>query len=184
MRKNYKVGIVAMAAVATLALTTMPALAQENTATTFDVAAGTLDLSVPATADLGSGDGGTTITAQLGAVTVDDTRAAADASWDATVEGTDFETDDGGDPSEIIDVTSIDYWSGAATATTGNGTFTPGQPLAENAVALSDVTPVTAFSHDGGTGSNSATWNPTLDVNVPLANVAGTYTGTVTHSVA
>ncbi|WJK42161.1 hypothetical protein O7608_07170 [Solwaraspora sp. WMMA2056] len=49
---------------------------------------------------------------------------------------------------------------------------------------MSDVTPVTAFSHDGGTGNNSATWNPTLDVNVPLANIAGTYTGTVTHSVA
>ncbi|MFY1697490.1 hypothetical protein [Solwaraspora sp. WMMA2101] len=184
MRNHHKVGIIATAAVATLTLTAMPALAQENTTTTFDVDAGTLDLSVPATADLGSGDGGTTITAQLGAITVDDTRAAADASWDATVEATDFETDDGGDPSEIIDVTSIDYWSGTATATTGNGTFNPGQEASGDAVALSDVTPVTAFSHDGGTGNNSATWNPTLDVNVPLANIAGTYTGTVTHSVA
>ncbi|WP_326551232.1 hypothetical protein [Micromonospora sp. NBC_01813] len=184
--RTRKALIVAAAAAAIVGLSAAPAVAQDtgDTTTTFDVDAGTLDITVPATADLGNGDAGTTITGQLGAVTVDDTRAAADASWEAEVEATDFETDDGGDASEIVTPGNIDYWSGAATATTGNGTFTPGQANAGAALPLSDVTPITAFTHAGGTGNNSASWNPTLEVNVPLANVAGTYTGTVTHSVA
>lgn len=167
-----------------IALAAAPAAAQQDTTTTFDLDAGTLDMTVPGTADLGNGGGGTTITGQLGAVTVDDTRAAADASWTAEVQATDFTTDDGGDASEIVTPGNIDYWSGAATATEGNGTFTPGQADAGAAEPLSDTTPITAFTHAGGTGNNSASWNPTLEVNVPLANVAGTYTGTVTHSVA
>jgi hypothetical protein len=32
--------------------------------------------------------------------------------------------------------------------------------------------------------SISATWNPTLIVDIPAGAVAGTYTGTITHSVA
>lgn len=178
--------IVVTAAAAAVALAAAPAAAQTtgDTTTTFDVDAGTLDITVPATADLGNGDAGTTITGQLGAVTVDDSRGAADASWAAEAEATDFTTGAGTDPSEIVTPDLIDYWSGAATATTGNGTFTPGQADAGAAEPLSDVTPITAFTHTGGTGNNTASWNPTLDVNVPLANIAGTYTGTVTHSVA
>jgi hypothetical protein len=33
-------------------------------------------------------------------------------------------------------------------------------------------------------GNNTTTWNPTLIVTIPSTAVAGTYTGTVTHSVA
>ena len=44
-------------------------------------------------------------------------------------------------------------------------------------------TPRTAFSHTG-TGSNSATFAPTMIFAVPAPAVAGTYTGTVTHSLA
>jgi hypothetical protein len=32
--------------------------------------------------------------------------------------------------------------------------------------------------------TSTASWNPTLGISVPAAAVAGTYTGTVTHSVA
>jgi hypothetical protein len=42
----------------------------------------------------------------------------------------------------------------------------------------------TAFTLASGVGDNSLSWNPTLIVAVPAAAVAGTYTGTVTHSVA
>jgi hypothetical protein len=42
----------------------------------------------------------------------------------------------------------------------------------------------TAFTLTAGTGNNTATWNPTLVVALPAAAVVGTYTGTVTHSVA
>lgn len=163
-----------------LSLVAAPAAAAPtgDTETTFDVLAGTLDIVVPATATIGTGgQPGTTISGQLGSVTVDDTRAADDASWVTTVTSTDFTTG-GGSTAETVTAADVDYASGPATATTGNGTFTPTTTPAPIG------TGTTAFTHSGGTGNNSATWNPTLDVHVPLANVAGTYTGTVTHSVA
>ncbi|MET8158372.1 hypothetical protein ABZT47_18510 [Sphaerisporangium sp. NPDC005289] len=73
-------------------------------------------------------------------------------------------------------------WSGPATATTGTGTFVPGQESAAAAVTLDQ--PRTAFSKTTGSGSNSATWNPTVIVSIPAQAVAGTYTGTVSHLVA
>ena len=155
----------------------------DDTTVTFEVEAGTLDIVAPATADLGGGPPGGVITAQLGTVTVTDSRGDADASWVASVTATVFQTG-GGTPAETVLPSEIDYWSGPATATTGTGTFTPGQLTAGDAAPLDSVTPLTAFTHTGGTGGNTASWNPTLDVNVPLDSIAGIYTGTVTHSVA
>ncbi|MFI6758512.1 hypothetical protein ACIBF5_05120 [Micromonospora sp. NPDC050417] len=181
--KIFVVG--AAAAAAAVALTGMPAAAAptDDTEVTFEILAGTLDITAPATADLGTGEAGTVIDGQIGPVTVDDSRAEPDASWEATVTSTDFTTGTA-TPTETVLASQVDYWSGPATATTGNGTFTPGQVNAAAAAPLDDTTPLTAFTHTGGTGNNTATWNPTLEVNVPLANVAGVYTGTVTHSVA
>lgn len=155
----------------------------DDTTVTFEILAGTLDIDGPATADLGSGAAGATINGQLGPVTVTDGRAAADASWGATVTSTVFQTG-GGIPTETVLPAQIGYWSGPATATTGTGTFTPGQVNAAAAEPLDATVPATAFTHTGGTGNNTATWNPTLAVDVPLASQAGIYTGTVTHSVA
>jgi hypothetical protein len=42
----------------------------------------------------------------------------------------------------------------------------------------------TAFSAGSVVGNNSVSWNPTVTINIPSAAVAGTYSGTVTHSVA
>ncbi|TDC60768.1 hypothetical protein E1258_13785 [Micromonospora sp. KC207] len=178
--------LAATAAATTAALVASPALAAptDDTTATFDVLAGTLDIDAPATADLGSGAPGTTITGQLGVVTVSDTRATGDdASWTASVTSTDFTTGTA-TATETVPATAVDYWSGPATATSGTGTFTPGQINSAAAVPLDNVTPVTAFTHTGGTGLNSASWNPTLEVSVPSVNQSGTYTGTVTHSVA
>jgi hypothetical protein len=36
----------------------------------------------------------------------------------------------------------------------------------------------------GNRAELSGSWNPTLDVNLPAQPVTGTYSGTVTHSVA
>ncbi|MFY1674789.1 hypothetical protein ACN27G_33445 [Plantactinospora sp. WMMB334] len=177
--------LVGSAALLAAGLIAAPAAAAPtgDTDVTFEILAGTLDITVPATADLGTGSPDSAIEGQLGAVTVTDDRASDDASWTATVTSTDFTTGTG-TASETILASEIDYWSGAATATTGNGTFTPGQANAGAAAPLDTTTPLTAFTHAGGTGNNSASWNPTLVVNVPLDNVAGVYTGTVTHSVA
>jgi hypothetical protein len=138
-------------------------------------------ISSPETANLGSADPGTTASGELGAVTVTDTRAALTATWTATVSATSFTTG-GGTPAETIPASAVTYWSGPATATIGVGTFIPGQPNADDATSLTES--ATAFTLTEGTGNNSATWDPTLVVSVPSSGVAGTYTGTVTHSVA
>ncbi|HEV7722462.1 MAG TPA: hypothetical protein VGO60_14310 [Iamia sp.] len=153
----------------------------DDTTVTFEIEAGTLDITAPASADIGLGTPGGTASGQLGPVTVADTRAALDSAWTASAISTDFTTG-GATAPETVDATLVSYWSGAATATTGTGTFTPGQANAGAAVAIDAEE--TAFTKTGGTGNNSATWNPTLVVAVPGGAVAGVYTGTITQSVA
>ena len=152
-----------------------------DTTTTFTLTGGSLSISAPTSASLGSvATGSATTSAQLGNVSVNDPRGALLGSWTATVSSTDFKTG-GQTTNETITKSNADYWSGAGT-TTGTGVFTPGQLLAANKQALS--TSRTAFSATGIVGNDTASWNPTVVINVPSAAVAGDYTGTVTHSVA
>ncbi len=151
-----------------------------DTTTTFTVSAsGGLTITVPASAPLGTGAPGGTITAHLGPVEVIDSRSANPSNWTTTVTSTDFTNT--ATTADIIPATDVDYWSGPTTATVGSGTFTPGQPTGPGAPL--SATALVAMSHTAGAGDNSATWNPTLVVNVPAAAVAGNYSGTVTHSV-
>jgi len=168
-----------------MTVTALPAAAAptDDTAATFAVLAGTLDIVAPETAALGSGAPGTDINGALGVVAVTDGRASAAASWGATVTATVFQTG-GGTPPETVLASEMAYWSGPATATTGDGTFTPAQATAGAAQPMDNVVPLPAFTHVGGTGNNSASWNPGIVVHVPLDSQGGTYTGTVTHSVA
>lgn len=181
MHKRIAV-IVSGAAVAVALGAGTPAYAAPTT-TTFAITAGALTLTAPATANIGSGAPGATFSGQLGTVTVSDQRGQLLGAWTATVLSTNFTTG-GGTASETIPASAVSYWSGAATASSGLGVVVPGQLLAALAVPLSTTTPVTAFSKAVGAGNNSASWNPTLVVDAPAAAVAGTYTGTVTHSVA
>ncbi|MFI6758404.1 hypothetical protein ACIBF5_04560 [Micromonospora sp. NPDC050417] len=178
MRKKFLTAVVAgtLMAVGLAA----PAHAEETTVTLNVAAAGGLTITVPASVSLGTGVGGTTVSGQLGPVTVIDQRASLTPNWTATVIATDFTTG-GGTPAETIPNINITYWSGGATATAGSGTFTPGQASAGDAVIIN--VPRTAFSHTGGTANNFATWNPTVAVAIPADAVVGVYTGTVTHSV-
>ncbi|WP_249346296.1 hypothetical protein [Microbispora sp. H11081] len=188
------------AAVAGLALVTAltgastasPALADQcpasttcPTTVTFSVTApGALTITVPdGPVSIGSGAPSAQISGQLGPITVADQRAALTATWVATVSAASGGfTTGGGTAAETVPNSAVLYWSGPATATTGTGTFVPGQLDAAAAQSL-DVSR-TAFSKTSGSGVNSATWDPTLVVNVPAQAVAGTYTGTVNHSVA
>jgi hypothetical protein len=174
-------GVTALAAIAM----TAPALAATtgDTTVTFAVNAGALNITVPPTANLGSGAPGGTITGQLGTVTVTDQRGLLLAAWTASVTSTNFTTG-AASAAETIPATAVNYWSGPATANSGLGVTVPGQPTAAAAQPLSTSAALTAFSKAVGVGDNSTSWNPTLIVNVPAAAVAGTYTGTVTHSVA
>ncbi|GII33514.1 hypothetical protein [Planotetraspora mira] len=174
-------------------LTAMPAHAATcaestacNTTTTFDVTAGALEITVPDTAVLATdGSPGGFAYGQLGDVTVDDERASGTPTWTTTVTSTDFTTGAAA-AGETVSNASVYYCSGDAT-TSGNGTFTAGQTgcaVPPPATGQTLDTSRTAYSHTGGTGNNSATWNPLITAAIALSNVAGTYTGTISHTVA
>lgn len=175
---------IALLAGGTLALSLMSAQQADaatdaGTSVTFQVNTGALAITAPATFSLGAGASGTTLTARFpvdGPVQVNDPRGLTPAPWTATVTSTVF-TGTGGTP-PTIPASAASYSPGAATLTEGDGTFTPGA-----GGALDTTTPVTAFTHTGGTGSNLAEWRPTLTVRIPGNAVADTYTGTMTHSV-
>ena len=139
-------------------------------------------ITAPTSKNLGSASTGSSqLSAQLGVVTVTASGLIA-PSFTASVSATVFKTG-GGSASETIAKSSIRYWSGPATATVGlSGSGTPGQLTSADAVDLTVTR--TAFSGKGLALSISASWNPTLIINIPPSAVAGVYSGTITHSVA
>jgi hypothetical protein len=144
-------------------------------------ASAAVSISAPTSAALGStATGSSTLSAHLGTITVTATGLVA-PSFVSTVSATNFTTG-GQTANETIAKSAISYWSGPATSTSGLATATPGQLTAAQAVSLSMSR--TAFSGTGLLLSISASWNPTIVVNVPATAVAGTYSGTITHSVA
>jgi hypothetical protein len=182
MRKSWGVviGAIAVAGAVLTPATAWAAPAQpdataSDTTTTFSVDSGALTISTPISANLGSGDPGTTITGALGAVTVTDSRALLTASWTVTVSSSDFTTG-GGTPAETIPASDVGYDPGSIT-TTGTITAT-GTPITLAGMSAPVVT------GSAGVGNNIASWNPSVAVAVPEAAVGGTYTGTITHSVS
>ncbi|MFI7702840.1 hypothetical protein [Nonomuraea sp. NPDC049480] len=98
------------------------------------------------------------------------------SSAPVTVTSTDFTTATAPfETFETVPRSDVCNCSGAATATTGNGMFTPGQTGCA-APPLATGQPLgiarTAFTHTGGTGTNSATWNPLTAVNTGLEGIA------------
>jgi hypothetical protein len=160
-----------------LAPTDAPACA--NTVT--DIVPAALSITVPTSASLGSATPGNTISAALGTVSVLDQRGLSNAAWTATVSTTTFITGGATSP-ETITASNVSYWSGPATSTTGASTLAPGQATASAAQALSAAR--TAFTSSAGNGTTLTSWNPTLLITIPANAVAGTYTATITHSVA
>jgi hypothetical protein len=146
-----------------------------DTTITFAVTSGLLTMTAPATADLGSGAPGTTITGAVGTTAVTDNRALLHATWTATASSTDFTTGTG-TGNETIAATDARYTPGTVT-TTGTITATPLTiTLSHTAQPIVDGT--------AGVGDNSASWDPTIAVAVPAQAVVGTYTGTLTQSVS
>ncbi|MFD8751893.1 hypothetical protein ACFV0O_13050 [Kitasatospora sp. NPDC059577] len=162
------------AAAAILALV-QPGLAaadgDPSTTVTFTVTSGALSMSVPVSVSLGSGAPGTTISGAIGPCTVTDNRALASASWTVTAAETDFANG----PS-TIPATDATYSVGTVT-TTGTITVTTTDVTLSNSAQ-------TVLTGSAGVGDNTASWNPTVAVSVPAGAVGGTYTGTLTQSVA
>ncbi|MEU4829868.1 ice-binding family protein, partial [Streptosporangium sp. NPDC023615] len=153
------------------------AVTLDTNAVTVPTTPGPLSISVPPAADLGSVRAGAAgLPGDLGEVTVTDDRGDSPAAWVVTVSSTDFTTG-GGAGAGTIPREFIGYSPGPVTRTTGDATFTPGAP--------GDLDPARiAFSASEGSGNNSATWNPTITVTLPVGVVTGIYTATITHSVA
>lgn len=150
--------------------------ASAGTPSSFLLTSGSLTISQPASASIGSAAvGSTSLTGKLGTVTVTDGRGLLTASWTATVTATNFTTG-GGSTYETVTSANISYSAGVATSITGVGTFTPGT-LAS--LASSGTAGIWA-----GAGSNSVSWNPSITFTLSASQIAGTYSGTITHSVA
>jgi hypothetical protein len=176
MRRPFLLAVAA-AGFGLVTATALPALADtDTTIVTFTITAGALTINAPDSVNLGSvASDATSISGQMGPVTVTDLRDTLNGSWTATAISTDFTTG-GATSHETVPNVNVSYSPGPATSTTGTGTFTPGPGGIINV-------PRVAFTGTDLIGNNSATWNPTLTINIPAATVAGTYTGTVTHSV-
>jgi hypothetical protein len=155
----------------------VPAMADGITPTSLTISGGALVISVPsATANLGTITNtvaGGIISGPLGQVQVNDARsAAAGSGWVASVISTAFTPATGA----TIAASAVSYTAGPITQV-GTATYT-----ANNPGNLTGASP--AVTATGITGDNSATWNPTINVAVPGGKAAGTYTGSITHSVA
>ncbi|MGX7676763.1 hypothetical protein [Plantactinospora sp. DSM 117369] len=140
-----------------------------------------LTITVPAAVSLGAGMPGTTISRQIGMVTVRDNRPVNPNTWTVTVFSTPFTTG-AGTPAQTIPTSRVSYWSGPATRSTGGGNLIPGQPTGGQAQAL--TAPRTAFRKTSGNAVNRVSWNPTLEIAIPSDALTGLYRGTVTHSVS
>ncbi|SNT12615.1 hypothetical protein SAMN05421812_103280 [Asanoa hainanensis] len=146
-----------------------------TTGITFQITAGGLTITAPASVDLGNGVSGGTVAGSIGPVQVVDQRGLLVAAWTATVSSTAYTTG-GGTAAETIP-------NSAATYTPGLPTGTTGVPVPVAGLPGTLASPRTAYTATA-VGSNSVTWNPNLSIAIPAAAVVGTYTGTVTHSVA
>lgn len=133
--------------------------------------------------DLGSLSAGSIATAApnaLGTVSVSDTRSGIlNNNWTATVSATDFVTPDKNantiaDPNEVIPASSIGYTVGTVTQSGGVATGVNAVSLAAPHAAVAMV----------AVGQNSASWTPTIQFTIENNDLAGTYTGTFTHSAS
>jgi hypothetical protein len=162
--------------VALLAAGTLPAFAgtTSDTETTFTLDAGTIDIAVQADASLTDAySGAPFITGTLGDVTVTDGRGGT-VGWTASAKSSAFLRAGGITTAS----TAVRYNSGTVDKT---GSVTA-DSLGTKTLAMAAPTPVVTGT--AVTGNNTATWNPTLTVDLPSDSLAGDYTGTVTTSVA
>jgi hypothetical protein len=171
--------VVPLAAAAAFTLSTaVPATAATSgdTPVTFEVTSGgALNITVPTgTVDLGTvvaDNGVQPVSAQLGDVTVTDDRDDV-VGWTVNAHAVDF-------------TGPIDISVSAA----GSSSYTPGNvtKTGTSTINVSTLAPLyppgPVVTATGVSGNNTATWNPTITVNVPVDALVGTYRSTVTHDV-
>jgi hypothetical protein len=158
-----------------------------DTPSTFTLTASSgLSISVPdgsvTPVDLGSASTGAgSLSHALGNVTVTDGRGSLVAAWSASASSTDFTTG-GATANETVAKADVGYFAGVGTAQVGQiGAFVPAGTLLTPVALGGTGAQVGSWA---GTGNNTVTWNPTVTFTLSPSQVAGTYTGTITHSVS
>ncbi|HYP46095.1 MAG TPA: hypothetical protein VEQ66_12950 [Propionibacteriaceae bacterium] len=149
---------------------------RDKTSGTVVVTGGTLRITAPGDAGVLGKRGHTTssgtVKGSLGQVRVTDTRGAAPGSgWVASAISSPLN----GPGKAVIPASAVGYVVGEIDRE-GTATY-----RAQNPSDLSDLVPVVKATNVAG--NNTATWSPTITVDVPGGARAGTYAVTVTHSV-
>jgi len=172
MRTISRVSLTAAVSAALVGSVALPATAAPtaDSTVTVEVPVGTLSISAPATAALGTVTPGASASVGLAGVQITDDRAGV-AGWSAQVALTDFV---GVNAANVIPATAATYTPEAATVT---GTATVAETPASNLSTAKTVQTATAVS-----GNNTATWNASLSILAPAGALADTYTATLTHS--
>lgn len=155
-----------------------------NTTLSVTIDAGTLSISAPATASLGtvSAAVGSTVNAPLGTVTVSDSRGSL-LGWSVTAKTTTTSMSTGGDTPDTIALGPtgpLGWVTGTVSATGGSllsGVTAGGGGFLNNSTAIPVAT--AALTAGGGT----YTYNPMLTLTVPSNTAVGTYTVVVTQTV-
>ena len=142
-----------------------------DTTTTFSINGGALSVTVQTDATLNNaGTGATSISGQLGNVSVTDNRGGT-ANWSVNATSTAFSEGLGPDS------TAVSYNAGAISET-GVSVILDGTDVTLTGTAAKVAGPTAV------TGNNTASWNPTLTVTLPGSALAGDYTGTVNTSIS
>jgi hypothetical protein len=157
----------------------LAATANDTTAVTFTLTAGSLAIDAPTSKDLGSV--GTSSTASviggaLGTTTVTDARGGLLTAFTVTLSSSDFTTGTA-TATETISGATVSAYSGVVGHTNTMGVeveTTSAAPVLSGGA----ITSLTGYS-----GTDVATYDPTISIPIPATNVAGDYAGTITQTV-
>lgn len=183
--RNRKLLALGLTVAASGALALAPAVANAGTGVTFTVSGSTLSISEPATPVTLSGATssplGTTSSGALGSTTVTDNRGSL-AGWTVSMSSTDFSDGATPTPHTIAASKAVAWVSSVPVATSGIAVVTTTHLSALTGLTLANTagTLMTATT----TGSNVVSYNPNVQLTIDSTVVAGTYTGTVTQTVA
>lgn len=181
MQRTHRVAAGALAG-ALLATVLATGAAADTVEATFTVtnSGGLAVTAASATSNLGSVDtsGASAVTGTLPTVTVSDTRNPLLGGWSVAAAATSFS--DGAATPHVIEGADVDYWSGAALVV--SGVVVPVGQQVDQLVAVDLSTTRSAVVATGASGNNSASFTPSLSIDVSGAP-DGTYTGSIVHSV-
>jgi hypothetical protein len=131
-----------------------------------------LSISVPASIETRDLNAGESVIIDMGAATVTDTRGnGPSASWTVSTICSGLSAG----PGKSLGAQYFAYSLNSLTKT-GGLTLTAHELTSMSALAI-------ILEATSGEGTNSATWIPVITISVPESQFAGTYKGSITHSV-